>query len=495
MKTRHNIFFAILLLAVLNILGPCFHVDSLLISAHARQIPESRATTPNGPLCLVAESSESEAFVGQEFMYTLKFYRLCRIDDLSLVLPDVTGVSFIPLGAPRRYRKKISDNTYDVIEIRYSLVASKTGTLVIPSAIMSMRVFTPGLDTRKEKSIKRFYRAPFFVPARGRYLSISSNPIKVTILPLPRNRVPENFMGMVGKYKMTAKISPRRVGVGETSTLTIRVEGIGLVDKIPILKLPRIEGLRVYAEKPAVEMNLTPRGMYGSKTMKWAIVATRAGAYVIPSFSVAYFNIETQQYSYLKSPQLLLEVVTPSKNRSGSGLSMEETLGGKEAVKNIAIDICPIHTSIRESIGSGSNFTQRPLMISSLFIPPIIYFLFYAWFTIRKKLTDPTSHHFRKNARRRFKKKIGQGKITSIEVLKAFNVYLNERFGVSMGTITSEECRKILLSHGISEELALKFKNIIGKIEKDVFTGRGSERCEVVQGLSTLIDILEKASR
>ena len=54
---------------------------------------------------------------------------------------------------------------------------------------------------------------------------VSSQPLKLTVLPLPEEGKPSGFYGLVGQYTISASATPTKVNVGDPITLTVKVGG------------------------------------------------------------------------------------------------------------------------------------------------------------------------------------------------------------------------------------------------------------------------------
>ena len=73
--------------------------------------------------------------------------------------------------------------------------------------------------------------------------------------------------------------------------------------------------------------------------------------------------------------------------------------------------------------------------------------------------------------------------------------YLNERFGLSVGTLTPDEAAEILESRGVSIETAKELRKLIGKLEDAVYTGKGDEASEMEEDICKLVKQIEKGIR
>jgi len=74
--------------------------------------------------------------------------------------------------------------------------------------------------------------------------------------------------------------------------MTVTVRGRGNVRRVPELKIPSLDGVKIYADQPVVRSENDGEGTIVTKTMKWALVPEREGRFQIPSLALSYFDAE-----------------------------------------------------------------------------------------------------------------------------------------------------------------------------------------------------------
>lgn len=264
------------------------------------------------PLFLAANLSKAKAYVGEQVLYSLKLYRRIKISDISLELPETEHITLRRLGRPLQYQTQHSGSRYRVVEVRYGLIPTKEGNYGIQPFRMNLTAYEP-----KGRSPWGFFDDPFFdTPffARGRPMTLASKPFELEVTPLPEDGRPTDFSGLVGSFKLESALSPPKIRVGESATLTIRLSGSGNITRIPGLKLPDINGAKVYADEPLLTMEPGSEEFRVSKVMRWMIVPESQGDYEIPPVPLSFFDPKTHQYRTIRtSPHSL--VVLPRKGK------------------------------------------------------------------------------------------------------------------------------------------------------------------------------------
>ena len=242
--------------------------------------PERSTGEGRGAIFLTASLSSPKAYVEEQIIYSLKLYRLLKVSDLSLVLPKIEHLAFKQLGNPIEYQSVYNGQSYQVLEVRHVLNVSREGVYAIDPATMNMTVFQP-----RHRSSPNFFNDSLFSFSAGKPISLKSDPLELTVLPFPQKGRPDNFSGLIGNFQMDYQLSPSEIKAGESATLTVFLKGRGNVNRIPNLKMPALNRIKVYADEPVLEVKPDYEGFTATKTMKWALVPEEKGKYRIPSLS------------------------------------------------------------------------------------------------------------------------------------------------------------------------------------------------------------------
>ena len=83
----------------------------------------------------------------------------------------------------------------------------------------------------------------------------------------------------------------------------------------------------------------------------------------------------------------------------------------------------------------------------------------------------------------------------SIDLLDAFKEYLNDKFSLSIGTLTSSDAGRLLEKHNVNTGTAGKIRQIIETIESAVYAGNNVKDSNVADDLLKLVKTLEKEIR
>ncbi|MBW2708457.1 MAG: protein BatD [Deltaproteobacteria bacterium] len=453
------------------------------------------------PVFLTAALESQTAYVEQQVPYTLKLHLRANVSDISLDLPETHELTFRQLEKPKEYQAVYHGVSYRILEVSYGVTPLKPGRFRIPPARMGLTVYRA-----RKRTARGLFDDPFFRGAlrAGRPLSVSSEPLALEVLPFPEKAKPEFFSGLVGRFTIEGSLSGSEVHVGDSVTLTVRLSGKGNVSRLPDLEMPSLDHLKTYADEPAFQTSAGADGLAGSKTMKWALVPDREGRYTIPPFTISYFDPKAETYRTQKTKPLTLKVL-PGKTQTlvttpQTEKSKDSSKSAKREVKEIGHDILPIYTSISglkddgglssKAMGPGNLFCWAILMA-----PFLVLGMVFLGLRLNRK-SDQTlyaqrarkaAHVFLKGCRRNPKDANG--------MMTAVRDYMNDRFQLSLGSLTPADIPKLLMEKGVHPDTADKLKKVLEKLEGRIYTGGETACGSASRDIPDIIQQIEKELR
>lgn len=457
--------------------------------------PRKSSGVDRGPVFLNATLSSQTLYVEEQAIYSLKLYWRVKVREISLDLPETEHLTLKQLGKPTEYQSVYDGQSYQVLEVRYALIPSKKGKYMIGPSRMNMTVFQPRGRSRR----RSLFDDPFFSFSRGRPMTLASEHLELDVLPLPGEGRPGDFTGLVGTFEIESKLEPSTIKAGESATLTITLSGRGNVNRIPDLKIPDLEDTKLYADQPVLNVEPDAKGLAGSKTMKWALVPEKEGHYQIPQISVSFFDSTSHQYRVIKTFPQTLSVLPGKKMRAQSpeegGKELESKGTVKQPVKVLARDILPIHTSIKAFMSASPTRPKGLFSPLLLFMPIFAYTVTLLGTKFRKKSIKASAAMKARKASRVLIKKCRRGNLSARDSTLSIRDYLNDRFGLSLGSLTPDEASEILQSKGVSLDTAQELRTFLQRAEDAIYTGKGHESGDMGESIPRLVKTIEKESR
>ena len=474
--------------AEVKVNGKVFQSNLSTLSILKAASPES---PDRGPIFLMAALSSKKAYVEEQVIYILKLYLKTSVTDISLQLPELDHLAFKQLEKPREYQGVYDGSTYRIIEVPYGLMVLKVGDYGIKPSRMSMTAY----DSRRSR--RGFFDDPFF--RAGRPVTIASQALELKIISLPDKGKPEGFGGLVGSFKIEATLAPSKIRAGESATLTVHISGRGNVNRIPDLKMPGLDHIKVYADEPVFEARPDLKGLAGFKTMKWALVPEQQGDYEIPPLSLSFFDPDTHEYRIIQTPKQPL-IVLPGKGEmimveAGPGRQNGGSKSAKQGVKEIGHDILPLHTSVRNLEVRSSIISEGLFLWLTLLLPFVLYVSTFLGLRLKRRSVRAMPAHRAKRAAKNLIRQCRQGRDDANSLSLCVRDYFNDRFGLILASLTPDDAANILTSKGVAPGATQKLRAILMELENNIYTGQIRTAGRINNEIPRLIKEIEREIR
>ncbi len=257
-------------------------------------------------LYMTVTANRQKIYEQEAVMLTYKLFTLVNIQQISGEMPQIDGCHVQEMDRSTqlslKYERVNGRNYGTAIWKQYVLFPQKTGKVKIPSITF---------DTQVE--VQNHNMDPFDIFFGGGSLSqvvrkqISTPAIEIEVLPLPQPK-PDNFSGAVGKFSISATLTPEQVNANDAATLRLVVSGQGNMKlmKAPTIRFP--QDFEVYDPKENNKTTNTPTGSKGNITYDYVIVPRHGGKFTIPPVEFCYFDPEKAKYNTVRTDSFSLAV-------------------------------------------------------------------------------------------------------------------------------------------------------------------------------------------
>ncbi|MCX7966914.1 MAG: BatD family protein [Armatimonadetes bacterium] len=255
-------------------------IEGVVVSG-ATEEPEQPA---GPPVRVSAKVDITQAYVGEQVVYTFQFSALANVDfaqQPSYEAPSAEGfwVEEFPKIA-RSYQ-----SGYEVQMVRMALFPLQAGNLKIGRSKVIVRLYGSSLADEYQ-----------------------TGTLQVKVKPLPQPS-PEGFQNLVGQVIASVTVEPETVGVGETLSVKLRVEGtanLRNLEQPPTLSLPE-----AFVGLPREQLNTTERDgkLWFIRDFIWRIVPRKEGQLTIPAFRIPYFDPQAQKYKFASTKPITVRVL------------------------------------------------------------------------------------------------------------------------------------------------------------------------------------------
>ncbi|EPJ51148.1 MAG: hypothetical protein OFPI_18040 [Osedax symbiont Rs2] len=259
-------------------------------------------------------TNKDTAVVNEQILVTLRFSYASNVSNLQRSDLLIENVNLVKLE-DRQYETIKDGRAFGVYEISYAVFAKQQGLLQIPAQQLSVRLG----------------RSSVFTPARGKVISLQSEPLQVTINKLVDSKGSTGLL-VADKLQLLEKwtADSDQISLGDSITREISLQLTGaLAQTITPLSMQEISGVKIYPEPAIKSEQKSDRGLISSRSRSFAIVPTAIGEYQLPPIKIKWWNTVSQQIETAELKSRTVKVV--------AGLNAAKTTQAIESVPQTAI--------------------------------------------------------------------------------------------------------------------------------------------------------------
>jgi hypothetical protein len=130
-----------------------------------------------------------------------------------------------------------------------------------------------------------------------------------------------------------------------------------------------------------------------------------------------------------------------------------------------------------------------------LLAPAFTYAIVFCGVRLRKRSERSVTASRARRAARNLIRQLRRGRFMPDELTLAVRNYLDDRFDLSLGSVTSDDAVRILESNGVQPDTARHLGELLGRIEDAVYSGKGREPFEAAEEIPKIIKQIEKEIR
>jgi hypothetical protein len=274
--------------------GQVVHTPAFRVRVRPRPIPPRDLAGQD--LALYAVVSTAEPFVGEQFLYTLRLYRLRAVETVAITPPDFPGFVATPLPGQRDGEVTVVGRRFATTEVDYLLRPTRPGRVTLgPGSATCQEAVDPG---RARGSRTRTCAGPSLV---------------LTVRPLPPFPGPGHFSGLVGRVELAARLAAPDPGQGPEPVLVATLTGQGNLPEVapPVPILP--PGQTARPLPPRDEGTLGPAGYQGTRTFRYALSVAPPDSLALPEIVLPVFDPAKAVYVTLRAKPAILSPLTPAR--------------------------------------------------------------------------------------------------------------------------------------------------------------------------------------
>lgn len=446
-------------------------------------------------------------YIGQPIVFELKWYFSKQIEDYRLTIPFLPSVKNflvkdIELDTRSKRYVKIMFNkqvTEYFEESQEIINGKKFVTLTLRKIIVPVAAGTYTFDpvTLVCKVLKGYQRR--YPIIEQRMVNTKQTSVNVARLPFAPSGFPDDIS--IGKFKMSTKVTPKKVNVGDPVTVTVTVSGEGNIESIPSPKISNTKDFRIFEEDAETDVVITRRGISGRKIFKILFIPLSERVKFIPPVSVACFDTKKNSYSNLSSKPVPITVFPSEGTGNAVIISGEDTDFGKKEVRLLYNDLPGFIMYKIGSVVTDESFVYNKVYYLLLFVVPfLLNILFSIYAKHYRKLKQNSCYRRKIQAKKLASKRIK--KLTKVKdeqfyssLIHILNEYIGDKLNIPSAGLTESTVKTKLKEKKIDESLINKVTEIYHRADMARFMPSTTESQKIEQDfleLKSIIGFLEK---
>lgn len=298
---------------------------------------------------------------------------------------------------------------------------------------------------------------------------VSAGAKTINVKALPEAGKPADFSGAVGRFAFKVTPSKTNIKSGESLDLDVSVSGTGNLKLFTLPKPIVPTALEMYDPVHSEQVSTPLSGMTGKISDKYAIIPQYKGKYPIKPMTFTYFDLGSQSYKTVTSPEIMINVLEGPNVGDNSVAATSDTK--KAAVLSSAqfkfIKLKTDLISMKQSDFYGSTLFYLLTLLPFLCIPIIVIF------KKKKEAIDgdiagnkiKLSNKLAKKYLSEAQKEIGNKEPFYIALEKAMHNFLKAKINIETSEMSKEKISEILLERKANSESISAFINLTENCE------------------------------
>ena len=455
--------------ASIDIRGQIYKTSPIKITVTAAveqpRDPNDTQVTADQSLHLVAEISKTNPYLNEPITVVYKIYFSYNIGitnwrELDKPKYNDFWSQNIDIKQLVAEEGRYKGEKYRFVTLRKTvLYPQKSGKLVIEPLSLDVDVQLPS-------NRRNIFGQVLLVEDHKR---VSAGAKTINVKALPEAGKPADFSGAVGRFAFKVIPSKTNIKSGESLDLEVSVSGTGNLKLFTLPKPIVPTALEMYDPVHSEKVSTPLSGMTGRISDKYAIIPQYKGKYPIKPMTFTYFDLGSQNYKTVTSPEIMINVLEGPNATDNSVASTSDTK--KSAVLSSAqfkfIKLKTDLTSMNQSDFYGSTLFYLLACLPFLCIPVIVLF------KKKKEAIDgdvagnkiKLSNKLAKKYLSEAQKEIGNKEPFYIALEKAMHNFLKAKINIETSEMSKEKISEILLERKANPESISAFINLTENCE------------------------------
>jgi len=431
---------------------------------------------------------KDEAYVGEQVMASWYLYYQKRFAEAGIAQVPTAGDFMVhdlgTVSSLNPVTKVFGNEKWNAAYIKgMALFPIQAGTAVVEPLVLTVQVSSDRID--------------FFGRMMAGRTRVQSEPLKLTVKPLPEEGRPANFSGATGNFEITLDRTSGRLKTNEQFKFNITVRGTGHPDLIPKPEIELPPGIEIYTE--AVEKKVREEGgkVIGSRLFSMILVPRQEGNYTLEPFEFSYFDPQTESYRVARSPRISLQV------EKGQAITASPAYGQGPAFSSMGQDLRYIKPD-REELAEKGSILFTPAAAGLQALPVFALAAAWLWRKRRERLSRDPAYARTLRAGRRSRKFIAQARkaaeqgdagLAYAQAYRAVTGFIGDRTNRPDEGMTAAEAAEVLEKAGASDDTVARVSKFLSECDRARYApGAASEQDprKIAEIAAELVRILDR---
>jgi hypothetical protein len=443
----------------------------------------------------VGNVSNSSPYEGEPIVYTFKLFNAVQIANARLQKPEFSGFTANEVENSRKtYRTVLNGRQYDVTELTILLVPVGAGPKTIDPGVLEC-------DVVRRQNTRRspfgMLDDPFFGRGRMEPRVIRTEPLSITVKPLPPFKAKGRFSGLVGAFQIQSQVDKTALNVGESVTLSVTISGTGNITDATAPEIAIPDAFKSYKDAPKENIKPDVNGYTGEILFRTALVPLKEGQYTLEPIALNFFDVSGGQYQTRLTAPISI-TVHPPREKDKIEVYSSPASEAKPLKKNVEFtgrDILPLKEDM------NALETQKDMRAAwfwaFLLGPALLCLGVKVFLTFTTKKDDPSSL-MAQRAEQALKdacKPDASAEVFLTCLSRSLISILLAKAGVKGESLTYAEAENILKSRGFSDEAAKSVTRLLERIDSARFSGQEMDSSRRKALLSETRELVRKISQ
>ncbi len=458
------------------------------------------------PIFIRAVADKDTVYINEQITWTMGFYTDGRIDLMrspEYAPPSAEGFWIEDLPPQKNSYRQIKGRQYLVNEIKRGFFAMAPGEYRIRAARVDLVIDDLSRRSR-DNMVGDFFNRRFSSFGFGKPVSLKTDEITITVLPLPKEGQPGNFSGLVGRNLEVSLRADKNVAqVGEPVNLVVEIRGEGNFKTMSAPELPAHKDFKMYESGTASDLFKKDYVVSGRKKYEYVLIPKVEGDRTIPPVRMSYFDPAAKVYEFVQSAPVHLEIM-PGTEEEGRRVIFA---GSGEDIEVLDRDINHIHPVPAVIHLRGQTISVKRLYVALHALPLIA--LAVSVFVQRRRsrfMQDISLARASRAAReaqktfgkaRRLHKKGRFGDVYPL-VSEAIRAFFADKMNVSVSGLTEGDMESFLAAKAVDHDDLEDLKTVLKTCNSAQYAPRTSGELdalaagEIIDKASDVLRALEK---